>query len=98
MYRTTPGNHQTRTVGGQAYSYDANGNLQSGGGHTYTWNADNQPSSIRGTDGVREEYIYDATFTKLIGLPPPGVAVLGERVEAEVQVVESGGVAVALQK
>jgi RHS repeat-associated protein len=47
-------------VGGQAYSYDANGNLQSGGGRTYAWTADNQPSSITGSDNVQEDYAYDA--------------------------------------
>ena len=52
-----------------AYSYDANGNLETGGGRSYAWNADNQPTRITGADGVPEDYAYDADGTKLIGLP-----------------------------
>ena len=44
----------------QSYSYDANGNLESGGGRSYAWNADNQPTSITGSDNVQETYAYDA--------------------------------------
>jgi YD repeat-containing protein len=46
-------------VGGDSYRYDANGNLQSGGGRTYAWTADNQPVSIT-SEGVQETYAYDA--------------------------------------
>jgi RHS repeat-associated protein len=46
-------------VGGQTYSYDANGNLLSGGGRSYVWNAENQPTSIT-SGGVTETYQYDA--------------------------------------
>ncbi|MBK9943314.1 MAG: RHS repeat-associated core domain-containing protein [Kouleothrix sp.] len=49
---------QARTVGGQAYSYDANGNLLSGG-RSFTWDPENRPSQIvSGT--VTETYAYDA--------------------------------------
>jgi hypothetical protein len=34
---TNSGPHQARTVGGATSSYDANGNLTSGGGRTFTW-------------------------------------------------------------
>lgn len=44
----------------QTYGYDANGNLQSGNGRTYTWNAANQPSSITAADGLTETYRYNA--------------------------------------
>ncbi len=54
------GLHQALSVGGWSYSYDANGNLQSGQGRTYTWQADNLPASITGADGVTESYTYDA--------------------------------------
>jgi len=53
----------SQTVNGgttQTYSYDANGNMLTGGGRSYTWNYDNKPSSITGTDGVTETYAYDA--------------------------------------
>ena len=46
------------TVGSDAYGYDANGNLTTGGGRTYTWNAENQPIQI--TSGTTTEtYQYD---------------------------------------
>jgi RHS repeat-associated protein len=44
---------------GSSYAYDANGNLVSGGGRTYSWDADNRPVLINSTrmtydaDGVR---------------------------------------------
>jgi RHS repeat-associated protein len=40
-------NHQL-TFGGQALTYDLNGNLTSDGANTYTWNARNQLSAITG--------------------------------------------------
>ncbi|MDP9314517.1 MAG: hypothetical protein M3R24_27175, partial [Chloroflexota bacterium] len=57
--------HQARSVGGWSFSYDANGNLQSGQGRTYTWQADNLPASITGADGVTESYTYDADGERL---------------------------------
>jgi len=48
------------TVGGQAYPYDANGNVTGGGGRTYVWDTNNQPTSITGPDSVTETYGYDA--------------------------------------
>ncbi|WP_029215379.1 RHS repeat-associated core domain-containing protein [Kallotenue papyrolyticum] len=61
---TGAGPHQARTVGGQSYSYDANGNLVSGGGRTYTWQADNLPASIT-SGGATETYTYDADGERL---------------------------------
>jgi len=51
--------HTPSAVNGASYSYDANGNLLSGGGRTYTWTIDNLPSSISQTSGS-ESYSYDA--------------------------------------
>jgi YD repeat-containing protein len=53
------GPHQARTVNGQAYTYDANGNLLTGGGRTYTWNDERLPASVA-SGGVTESYTYDA--------------------------------------
>jgi YD repeat-containing protein len=59
------GPHAAITVGGQNLTYDANGNLLSGpnlggsGTRSFTWNADNQPTSIT-SGGVTEQYVYDA--------------------------------------
>jgi YD repeat-containing protein len=44
------GPHQARTVNGQAYTYDANGNL---------WNEERLPASVT-SGGVTESYTYDA--------------------------------------
>jgi YD repeat-containing protein len=56
---TGAGPHQARTVNGQAYSYDANGNLLSGGGRTYLWNNERLLQSV--TNGTTtEQYTYDA--------------------------------------
>ena len=30
----------------ETYTYDANGNLLTGGGRTFTWTAENQPKSV----------------------------------------------------
>jgi hypothetical protein len=38
--------HTPTTVGGTSYLYDANGNLSSGNGRNYTWNAENLPTTI----------------------------------------------------
>jgi YD repeat-containing protein len=54
-----PRPHAPTSVNGQPYSYDANGNLLSGGGRTYAWNGDNQPRQIT-HQGVTESYSYDA--------------------------------------
>jgi len=50
---TTSGHaHAPASVGGGAYSYDANGNTLSGGGRSYTWDARNLPTGIAGTGGA----------------------------------------------
>jgi len=57
---TGAGPHQARTIGGQTYSYDANGNLTSGGGRSYQWDAQNRPRVIAGGGIFDETYTYDA--------------------------------------
>ncbi|MDW8215268.1 MAG: hypothetical protein RMJ55_17070 [Roseiflexaceae bacterium] len=54
-----PRPHAPIRVGGQPDAYDANGNLVSGGGRTYTWNGWNQLASVS-QRGVSETYTYDA--------------------------------------
>ena len=61
---TGAGPHQARTVGGSTYSYDANGNLVSGGGRTYSWRADNLAASVTRA-GVTESYTYDGDGTRV---------------------------------
>jgi YD repeat-containing protein len=41
--------HAPKTVGSDTYTYDTNGNVLSGGGRTYTWNALNLPTSVTGS-------------------------------------------------
>jgi RHS repeat-associated protein len=57
---TGVGPHQVRQVGGQSVSYDANGNMLAGNSRTFTWNTQNQPTTITGLDGVTEVYNYNA--------------------------------------
>ncbi len=52
--------HAAATVGGQRYGYDANGNLLTGGGRTFVWNSENQPTSITGPDTVTAPYLGNA--------------------------------------
>ena len=55
------GNRQV-TFGGQALTYDLDGNLTSDGTNTYTWNARNQLVGINGAS-VTASFTYDA-FTR----------------------------------
>lgn len=41
--------HAPQSVGGDPYAYDANGNVMSGAGRAYTWNALNLPLTITNT-------------------------------------------------
>jgi YD repeat-containing protein len=52
--------HAAVTVGGTSYCYDPNGDLVSGGGRTYDWNAENQLASVSQTSGS-ESYRYNGT-------------------------------------
>jgi uncharacterized protein RhaS with RHS repeats len=62
---TGAGPHQARKVNGATYSYDANGNLTSAGGWSYTWNADNTLASM--TNGTApESYLYGADGERVV--------------------------------
>jgi RHS repeat-associated protein len=65
--------HAAQTVSGDAYQYDANGNLVSGGGRSIEWNAENQAVRINnsyfayGPDGRRVKKIENGKTTYYIG-------------------------------
>jgi YD repeat-containing protein len=62
---TGVGPYQARKVNGATYSYDRNGNMQSGGAWSYTWNADNTLASM--TNGTApESYQYDADGERVV--------------------------------
>ncbi|WFU13407.1 RHS repeat-associated core domain-containing protein (plasmid) [Rhizobium sp. CB3090] len=67
-------------VSGQAFSYDANGNLLSDGARTYVWDADNRLAGIAyaSQPGKQTHYTYDG---------------LGRRIEID-EIPGSGGAAV----
>ncbi len=48
-----------------SYTYDATGNMLTGGGRTYTWNADNQPLTISVAGGASETYTYNAEGSRV---------------------------------
>jgi YD repeat-containing protein len=58
------GPHQARSVGGATYSYDATGNLISGGGRNIAWNTDNLPYTVT-SGGVPEGYLYNADSARV---------------------------------
>ena len=65
--------HAVMTVGGNAYSYDGNGNLLRGGGRTLSWNAENQPTHIV-SGGATETYQYDADGARVTRSVTPGLS------------------------
>ncbi|WP_204753891.1 RHS repeat-associated core domain-containing protein [Herpetosiphon giganteus] len=56
--------HAVSSVGGQNYLYYSNGNMFSGGGRSYTWNIENQPTQIS-TSTVTETYKYDGNNARV---------------------------------
>lgn len=56
------GPHQARSFDGQAANYDSNGNLLSDGLRSYSWDAENRPTSISSPSGAfaTESYRYNA--------------------------------------
>jgi RHS repeat-associated protein/uncharacterized repeat protein (TIGR01451 family) len=51
--------HAPTSVNGASYSYDANGNLLSGGGRTYIWDSKNLPKQVT-YGSTTESYSYNA--------------------------------------
>ena len=61
--------HAVTTAGANSYSYDANGNLLTGAGRTYTWNQENKPLTIV-QGGTTTTFVYDGDggrVKKLVG-------------------------------
>ncbi|NTW01343.1 MAG: hypothetical protein HGA19_08520 [Oscillochloris sp.] len=56
--------HALVSGAGSSYCYDANGNMLSGGGRTYTWNAQNLPTSVT-SGSVTESYSYNADDVRM---------------------------------
>jgi len=50
--------HAVTTAGSNSYTYDTNGNMNSGAGRTYTWDFENRPTSIT-SGGVTTTMVYD---------------------------------------
>lgn len=50
--------HAVTTAGGQAYSYDANGNMTSRAGAAIGWTSDNLPTSIAHSSGSSSQFWY----------------------------------------
>jgi RHS repeat-associated protein len=50
--------HAVSTAGGNTYTYDANGNMLTGAGRTFTWNQENKPLTII-QGGVTTTFVYD---------------------------------------
>ena len=49
----------------QGYGYDNNGNMYTGNGRNYTWDAANRPVAITGPDSVTETYRYDGDGNRI---------------------------------
>jgi RHS repeat-associated protein len=69
--------HAVSTAGAYSYTYDANGNMLTGAGRTYTWNSENKPLTIV-QGGTTTTFVYDgdggrvkkndgSTITRYIG-------------------------------
>jgi RHS repeat-associated protein len=50
--------HAVTTAGANSYTYDANGNMLTGAGRTYTWNQENKPLTIV-QGGTTTTFVYD---------------------------------------
>lgn len=59
------------------YAYDANGNVSSGGGRTFTWTAFNKPLSIsRSSTGKTKSFAYDADYQRIMHTHTDGATTL----------------------
>jgi RHS repeat-associated protein len=50
--------HAVANINGTLYQYDPNGNMNSRGGYSITWNSFNLPSTINGTGGAQASFSY----------------------------------------
>jgi RHS repeat-associated protein len=50
--------HAVTTAGVNSYTYDANGNMLTGAGRTYTWNQENKPLTVT-QSGTTTTFVYD---------------------------------------
>ncbi len=87
--------HAVTTAGGNAYSYDANGNMIAGAGRTIAYDANNFPTNINGVtfaydaEGMRVRKVHGSTTTYYLG---DGYEVTGGVVT---KYIEFGGLPVA---
>jgi RHS repeat-associated protein len=62
--------HAVTKAGNNTYTYDANGDMISGAGRTFTWNSDNLPTSVSASSGVTT-FHYDGD-NSLVATTAPG--------------------------
>ncbi|WP_020180702.1 RHS repeat-associated core domain-containing protein [Methylopila sp. M107] len=67
---TAPRPHAPTSVGGQALTYDANGNMKSGRGRTFTWDGENRPSSIQMGTAAPVTFVYGPEGGRVKKLAP----------------------------
>ena len=59
-------------AGGQGYSYDLNGNMDSGANRTISWNSENRPVSVIVNLAVLSSYLYNGTGAQVKQQTPQG--------------------------
>ena len=59
------GPHAVSSAGANTYTYDADGNMMSGGGRAYTWNAANLAASVTSA-GQTTSWTYDADYNRVM--------------------------------
>ncbi|NIR39924.1 MAG: hypothetical protein GWN73_30260, partial [Actinobacteria bacterium] len=64
--------HAVRTAGANAYTYDANGNMLSGGGRTMRWNAENRLAQVWSAEGTAT-FGYDGDGRRVVMSDGAGV-------------------------
>ncbi|NIX77363.1 RHS repeat-associated core domain-containing protein [Microvirga terricola] len=65
--------HAPTKVGTSDYAYDANGNLTSGGGRSYTWDQENRPTRIEMASGATSAFVYAPDGTRLKKVVTTGI-------------------------
>lgn len=61
--------HAVTQAGSNSYAYDADGNMTSGGGRTYTWMAAGLPASVT-QNGETTSWSYDADYNRVTQTEP----------------------------